>query len=320
MIASAPGKLILTGEYAVLDGAPALVVAVNRRVIARRRATPRGSTPFLVAVADELAARYGADHLSVRTALETEVDSSSLYAGDVKLGLGSSAAVTAAVTARALAAEQRAVPVIDRELVFAIASAAHARAQTQRGAGGSGADVAAAVHGGTLAYSRGHVERLMWPAGVVLLPFFTGTAAETPRLVAAVAAARERERAAVEAALAQVAAASRAACQACAARTPEIAANALIQALVLAARATDQLASATGLPLVPACVAAARAALAPLGGTAKTTGAGGGDVAVAVIPATEDQDDARRLLVEAQCQPLDLALDQTGVDLGPDPQ
>ena len=37
MIASAPGKLIVTGEYAVLEGAPALVVAMNRRAIATRR-------------------------------------------------------------------------------------------------------------------------------------------------------------------------------------------------------------------------------------------------------------------------------------------
>jgi len=36
MIATAPGKLILTGEYAVLDGAPALVIAVDRRVVATR--------------------------------------------------------------------------------------------------------------------------------------------------------------------------------------------------------------------------------------------------------------------------------------------
>ena len=34
MRATAPGKLILTGEYAVLEGAPAIVVAVDRRVVA----------------------------------------------------------------------------------------------------------------------------------------------------------------------------------------------------------------------------------------------------------------------------------------------
>ena len=51
MIVTAPGKLILTGEYAVLDGASALVVAVDRRVSAWRRTGPQGSSPFLVSVA-----------------------------------------------------------------------------------------------------------------------------------------------------------------------------------------------------------------------------------------------------------------------------
>src|SRR5690625_1203106 len=34
-VASAPGKVVLLGEYAVLDGAPALVQAVNRRCTVR---------------------------------------------------------------------------------------------------------------------------------------------------------------------------------------------------------------------------------------------------------------------------------------------
>ncbi|HEY6036147.1 MAG TPA: hypothetical protein VIV58_17845, partial [Kofleriaceae bacterium] len=69
MIATAPGKLILTGEYAVLDGAPALVVAVNRRVTARRRTGPYGSSPFLVAVAEEIARAYGKDSAAAAAAL-----------------------------------------------------------------------------------------------------------------------------------------------------------------------------------------------------------------------------------------------------------
>ena len=87
------------------------------------------------------------------------------------------------------------------------------------------------------------------------------------------------------------------------------------------ADATDQLAAATALPLVPPCVTEARKALARFGGTAKTTGAGGGDVAIGVIPATpkvvEDRNLAERLLIEAGCQPLGLTVDTTGVDLQP---
>lgn len=315
MIATAPGKLILTGEYAVLDGAPALVVAINRRVVARRKAGPVGSSVFLVAVAEELAKRRGADDPSVKAAMEIAVDSSALYDDGTKLGLGSSAAVTVAATALALSGNRR-LPVIDREEVLAVALAAHSAGQSGRG---SGADVAAAVHGNVIHYAKGQpIERLSWPAEVTLIPFFTGIAAKTTQLIARMDEAREANRAAVDAALAAIAKASRAACQACAVRAPEIAANALIAALSLAAAGTDQLAAATGLALVPPCVTRARTAMSGLGGTAKTTGAGGGDVAIAVVPAREDVTIARRLLIEAECQLLDMSLDQLGVDLQPD--
>lgn len=356
MIATAPGKLILTGEYAVLQGAPALVIAVNRRVVATRRTAPRGSSPFLVAVADEIAKRYGADHPATRAAMEIVVDSSMFYQGKEKLGLGSSAAVTVAATALALAGDSP-VPVIDRDAVLQIASEAHAAAQGPRGSRGSGADIAAAVHGGVIAFQktspdriawpsdaakRGRAitfdgpynfgeptpqtteqrtaERLTWPAGVRVLTFFTGAAADTATLVAAVAKGREANSVAVDAALKSIEQASRAACQACAMRSPEIASNALIAALALGSQAIDQLASAAGVRLVPDCVTAARGALSRMGGTAKTTGAGGGDIGIAVIPATEDATVARRLLIEAGCQPLSLTVDTTGVDLQPNAQ
>jgi phosphomevalonate kinase len=316
VIATAPGKLILTGEYAVLDGAPALVIAVDRRVRARRHNGPRGSSPYLVGIADAIAQRFGADHPAARAALEIVVDSSALFEGTDKLGLGSSAAVTVAATALALGADHEVLPVIDRELVSTIAYEVHARVQ----GGGSGADVAAAVHGGVIEYSHKKLERLSWPAGLTLVAFRVGPPADTPALVAQVAAARVANPVAVNAALVSVAEISRAACRSCAARAPEVAATALISALSLAARATDQLATATHLPLVPPAVHAVRAAAASLGGTAKTTGAGAGDIAIAVIPATEDVAIVRRSIIEAGCQPLALSLDHTGVDLASDVQ
>jgi mevalonate kinase len=63
-----------------------------------------------------------------------------------------------------------------------------------------------------------------------------------------------------------------------------------------------------------------RSALGNHGGTAKTTGAGGGDVAIAEIPATEDATAAGRYIIESACRPLALAIDPTGVDLVPDAQ
>jgi len=135
VIASAPGKLILTGEYAVLDGAPAIVIAVDRRAVARSGVSPRGSSPFLLAVADEIAARRGAGDPAAHAALAISVDSTAFYdastpgplaavqlgAARTKLGLGSSAAVTVAATALALGTA-------DRHDILEIALAAHARA------------------------------------------------------------------------------------------------------------------------------------------------------------------------------------------------
>jgi phosphomevalonate kinase len=153
-----------------------------------------------------------------------------------------------------------------------------------------------------------------------MIPFFLGEPADTRALIAQVAAAREHNRAAVDAALAAMADASRAAIAASGTRQTDLAGQALIAAVALAARAMDALAAATALPLVPPSVVQIRSALARFGGTAKTTGAGGGDVGIALIPRVEDATAATRSIIEAGCKPLALAVDQTGVDLRPDAQ
>lgn len=312
MTSTAPGKLILTGEYAVLDGAPALVIAVNRRVIARvRRPVPTGSSPFLVAVAAELAERRGKDHASVRAATSISVDSSAFYDGATKLGLGSSAAVTVAATALALAEAGEGRP----PDVMEIAMAAHAAAQGARGARGSGADIASAVKGGTIKFEAGRATKLpAWPEGIVLIPFFTGVAADTATLVARVTEARAARPAEVEPALVAIADASSAAIAPFSSKYAGTA-TVVLGAFSLAAAAIDRLALATGVPLVPPCVVAARTAMAAFGGTAKTTGAGGGDIGVALVPADADVTKARQALIQAGCQPLSLSVDEVGVDL-----
>src|SRR5262245_24525801 len=121
--ASAPGKVVLTGEYAVLDGAPALVASVDRRarVMVRRAAGLSVSAPQLGIEAaalretDEGFVAAAAEHeqaLRVVTAVASAVarfakhpldnlalaiDTGPFFDGGLKVGLGSSAAVAVAL-------------------------------------------------------------------------------------------------------------------------------------------------------------------------------------------------------------------------------
>jgi len=141
MITRAPGKLVLSGAYVVLEGAPALVAAVDRYVVA----DPGRPAELLTE--------------EVRTAIALGVideapwfDASALRAdeGRRKLGVGSSAAILVASMAARAAWQRQArgegPPGWDREALLAGALDAHRAAQ----GGGSGLDVAASVLGGVL--------------------------------------------------------------------------------------------------------------------------------------------------------------------------
>lgn len=172
VVASAPGKLILLGEYAVLEEAPCLVMAMQPRarvcldmdaaldagaaaagVRLRQRAGSVGETvveslaaaqvPLLQAALEQL----GHMGLAVPAAVAAlELDTAGHFAGADKLGLGSSAALTVALLAalapQAVAGEDFLAHCID----------CHRRFQGGRG---SGADVAASVCGGVISFQGG---------------------------------------------------------------------------------------------------------------------------------------------------------------------
>jgi phosphomevalonate kinase len=177
--ASAPGKLVLCGEYAVLDGAPALVMAVDRRAVVRRvpagagaGAEPGGlldAVRRVTAVADR--------------ALAVDMDTAAFHhQGEhgvrTKLGLGSSAALAAALSRLLLPsnATKRAV----------LESALAAHRQFQSGSG-SGVDVAASVFGGVLCFRmrNAEVERHRWPPGLSWSAWWSGVPARTSARLAA---------------------------------------------------------------------------------------------------------------------------------------
>lgn len=174
MLAQAPGKLVLSGAYAVLEGAPALVAAVSRYARADSSRRADFSTPeFRAALPDTPMPWFDASELR--------------YRGQ-KLGLGSSAAILAA-TLGVLEMERNPDTPLDRlhQDVFRAALAAHRSAQ----GGGSGIDVAASVHGGVLSARlrpSGDLDTqpVRLPDDLYLVALFSGQASSTPELIAKV--------------------------------------------------------------------------------------------------------------------------------------
>lgn len=211
---AAPGKAVLIGEYAVLHGTPALVMAVDRRVRVRISACAPGdcllevpqlaAEPIVFAIGEgrtlcwpdslverpELAlcrrlleralARSAASRVPDPGGLQVLIDSSELFeyceSAPIKLGLGSSAAVSVALWAAL-------------ESFLGDAGAAtgladlHQMHRASQAGRGSGIDVAASLLGGLLAYRlQGQVPEarsLVWPQDWPLLFVWTGQAAAT---------------------------------------------------------------------------------------------------------------------------------------------
>lgn len=176
-IARAPGKLVLSGSYSVLWGAPALVAAVDRFAVADSSRPP-------VHLAEEVTA-------AVRLGMLDRpifVDASALRTsepggGSRKLGLGSSAAILLATLVACNGAPKDDA---ERQALFEAALRAHREAQ----GGGSGIDVAASTFGGVLRFLReGDVPRVTsqtLPDGVVLSVFACDEPAVTGSFVARV--------------------------------------------------------------------------------------------------------------------------------------
>lgn len=203
---SAPGKAVLAGEYAVLEGAPAIVMAVNCRARVAVSPSPAGRCSVQSAGGEIVHFRAGAqgelewldggeheEHALFRQVwreakaaaaepLAFTLDTRTLFdaASGAKLGLGSSAALAVALAAALQGA--------DRARVSATAAAAHSAFQGGRG---SGIDVAAAIEGGVIACTRDNqAEKLEWPDGLLYDLFWCGRAASTAEKIAQAAAHR----------------------------------------------------------------------------------------------------------------------------------
>ncbi|NND53968.1 MAG: hypothetical protein HKN56_03230 [Gammaproteobacteria bacterium] len=207
--ASAPGKLVIVGEYAVLHGGPALAIAVSPR--ARARMVPADAWSLRISnTAKEHRFDWADDRLSwhddpgpdgsilaAALAVLSEESADLSPAGPFmielcseeffhpgadsqpeKLGLGSSAAVTVALSGclQQLLGGGRSLDLAMR------VHRAHQRGR------GSGIDVVTSYQGGLVGVREdGQVSAVDWPAGLHIAPVWTGHAASTPEKLARLA-------------------------------------------------------------------------------------------------------------------------------------
>lgn len=288
MRARAPGKLVLSGAYAVLEGAPAIVTAVDRYVIADASREADFVTPEV--------------RCAIGSAPAPWFDASELRRDGRKIGLGSSAAiVVASLAARALREQPELDDAALADRVFALALRGHREAQ----GGGSGIDVITSAHGATrvcwldaggAVRSRAQV----LPPGLRIDVYATDREASTRDMLARVRAFARSDHEAYAARIARLTDAARRA-----------ASGGTVESFVGALRdQVSELASmgdAAGAPIVPEELRDEVEGVAVI-----PSGAGGGDVVLcAGEPAACDA--CQSLLEGRGMQRLDIALGARGV-------
>ena len=287
--ASAPGKFVLSGEYAVLDGAPAVCVAVDRRAVVTIEsrvgdchivqapgfttatgsfnadegglAWQSGGGDFGLFEAVWNASRPSGDARPMTISLDTAAFRDP--ASGRKIGLGSSAALAAAL---AVALES---------IGGASAQdAAHAGHRAFQGGSGSGVDVACSIAGGVIEYrmQERQSKPLRWPGGLHCSVLWSGVAAGTRGKLSRFGdqpdSPSRRELCEASSAVA--------------AALEDEGATATLAALGEYTRALSRFDAAHGLGIFDAGHADLAVHLAPGGVVYKPCGAGGGDIGVAL--------------------------------------
>lgn len=325
IITRVPGKLMLMGEYAVSELAhPGIVMAVNRYLTCTLKSHAHyllefpGFYPSRIAASSlsslmaqlkrwpSLILVYDAVTIAKRYLVEEEkelppfhliITSDLQTSSGVKMGFGSSAALSVALLASLL--RHGAGKWVNRTLLFKLGALTHVMTQPAS----SCADVAAATYGGIIHYERFStpwlddqlqegvcvhelVER-QWPGlyirslkGMLPLPLlagWTGKKASTPAFLQGMKAFKERNPDLFQQFLQDSDEAARAFSRSLAERNSED----LLHCVKAGRRILRFLGSHGNLPIETRPIQKALDAVESLGGAGKTSGAGGGDIIIA---------------------------------------
>lgn len=322
--ASAPGKLVVLGEYAVLTGAEALVMAVNRRCQVEIRSVGAAQSRLLTRTPDAQeytfapaepsglalvdTVRFGLAGQPLSRPFDAVLDSSAFFAqSGPKLGLGSSAAVLTAWAGALQAYENKDVSALTLMQLVTL----HRRLQGGRG---SGIDVAAALHGGLLSFRLESGDPVQ--AGSVRLPnsvgfagIFAGKSATTSDFVGRFGDWRRAQPQAAEQLLGQLADVSAGGCDAVRAAD----ADAFLAAVAEYGVLLDALGKALRCDVLTPEHRRIAALAERFAVTYKTSGAGGGDLGIAF---SRDAEALRQLQIAVAAEGflwVDLEVDPQGL-------
>lgn len=311
LLVSAPGKMMIAGEYAVLHGAEALVAAVDRRAYARF------DSSAATTLSREAAAAFAEARKSTGPTAVAEgftVDTASMQMSGTKLGLGSSAAAAAAAAGLAFAEQG-----IDIESAEGRARTLDAALRGHRAISprGSGADVAASVLGGFVRFRKlgdtVETHPVAWPTGLIARVVWTGKAARTSDYIAKVDALAERDAAQHRAVMANLGnEADRFVAAVLAADSADV-----IESTAAYGEAMAALGRAAGADIVDETLARVATLAAQVGGAAKPSGAGGGDVALVLLPDSDAEAKFVRLCSEERFSVLSIDWGAPGVRVEP---
>jgi phosphomevalonate kinase len=324
IVARAPGKLVALGEYAVLDGAPAVVLALDRYVEVTLDRSADDSCHLAMRSAEVVERSFapgepsgaGLVDLVAASAAHLKwtatIDSQALFAGGAKLGLGSSAAVLTA-WAGAFAAFARGqgvhLPAPSVEALIDL----HRQFQ---GGKGSGLDVAAAYTGGAITFSLARpglpqIGSVRLPNSVGFAGIFAGRSASTPELVARYRAWRTRRPQEAASLVGRLTAQAEAGC---AALLGDDAAG-WLEAFAAYGQGLEQLGQAIGADIVTAEHREIGVEARRHGVAYKVSGAGGGDLGVACAADAEALEAFRKSVGDRGFRVINVSLADHGLQV-----
>lgn len=332
--ASAPGKLVLIGEYAVLDGAPAVVLGVDRRAHVilepcegdqiRIDAPDIGITDARCKMGRHGVKWVDREHgaanmlrlptmvinamggLSGLAPFRAVLDTQAFFLDDshLKLGLGSSAALTVALAGAIAAHAGREKPTV-QELIAMHRGFQHGH--------GSGLDIATSARGGALIFrmhsSAPRIAPVRLPESLQWCCVWSGRPADTAVLLRRMSTWQARAPASYGLLMRDLRLCAGAAIQAIKAGDVP----ALLQTITEYATGLRKLGDSSGVDIVTSEHQAIADCAAACGVVYKPCGAGGGDVGIAVSDDSGRLGAFRTAITQAGFRQIELKLDRRGL-------